>query len=69
MDNLKNQLLHKGMNKYADDVDNMNKNLDATRKKQEELERIKREQEQIKIEKVFSIFFFSILKLLYFKPV
>ena len=53
MDNLKNQLLHKGMNKYADDVENMNKNLDATRKKQEELERIKREQEQIKIEKVF----------------
>ncbi len=53
MDNLKNQLLHKGMNKYADDVDNMNKNLDATRKKQEELERIKREQEQIKMEKVF----------------
>ena len=51
MDNLKNQLLHKGMSKYADDVDNLNKNLDATRKKQEELERIKREQEQIKIEK------------------
>jgi len=38
MDNLKNQLLHKGMNKFADDVDVINKNLEATRKKQEELD-------------------------------
>ena len=32
------QLLHKGMNKFADDVDVINKNLEATRKKQEELD-------------------------------
>lgn len=51
MDNLKNQLLYKGMTNYADDVDAINRNLEVTRKKQEELERIKREQEQIKVEK------------------
>jgi hypothetical protein len=52
MDNLRNELLHKGMNKYADDVDVINKNLEIDRKKQEEIERLKREQEQIRIEKV-----------------
>ncbi len=52
MDHLKNELLQKGMHKYADDVDHMNKSLEATRKKQDELDRIKREQELIRIEKV-----------------
>jgi len=51
MDYLRNELLHKGMNKYADDVNVMNKSLEASRKKQEEMERIKREQELIRIEK------------------
>jgi hypothetical protein len=51
MDYLRNELLHKGMNKYAEDVDVINKNLEASRKKQEEMERIKREQELIRIEK------------------
>ena len=48
MDTLRNQLLTKGMHNYADDVDNINKNL----KKQEELDRIKKEQELINAEKV-----------------
>ncbi len=52
MDHLKNELLQKGMGKFADDVDGINKNLEASRKKQDEMERIKREQELIRIEKV-----------------
>ena len=51
MDNLRNELLNKGMHKYAEDVDTMNKNLELTRKKQEEMERLKREQELIRVEK------------------
>ena len=51
MDHLKNELLHKGMHKVADEVDNLSKTLENTRKKQEEMERIKREQEMIRIEK------------------
>lgn len=51
MDHLRNELLQKGMNKYADDVESINKNLEANRKKQEDIERIKLEQEMIRIEK------------------
>ncbi len=52
MDNLKNELLNKGMDKYADDVEIMSKNLETTKKKTEEMERIRREQDLIKKEKV-----------------
>ena len=52
MDNLKNQLLNKGMCQYAADVESLNKNLETTAKKQDELDRIKLEQENIRIEKV-----------------
>ena len=52
MDNLKNELLNKGMDKYANDVDNINKNLEVNKKKAEEMERIKREQDLIRKEKV-----------------
>ena len=52
MDNLKNQLLNKGMSQYAADVESLNKNLETTAKKQDELDRIKIEQENIRIEKV-----------------
>ena len=51
MDHLKNELLHKGMHKVADEVDTLSKTLENTRKKQEEMERIKREQEMIRVEK------------------
>ena len=52
MDNLKNELLNKGMDKFADDVDAMNKNLEVSKKKADEMERIKREQTLIRKEKV-----------------
>ncbi|CAF0711793.1 unnamed protein product [Brachionus calyciflorus] len=51
MDHLKNELLHKGMNKYAEDVDLISKNLEENRQKQEEMERIRLEQETIRLEK------------------
>lgn len=51
MDHLKNELLHKGMSKYAEDVDSMSKNLDIARQKQEDMDRIRVEQETIRLEK------------------
>ena len=54
MENLKNQLLNKGMNNIANEVDSLNKSLESNTKKQEELDRIKQEQEIIRVEKVYS---------------
>lgn len=51
MDHLRNELLQKGMHKYAEDVESINKNLELTRKKQEDLDNIKLEQELIRVEK------------------
>lgn len=51
MDNLKNELLHKDMPKYAKDVGMLTQSLEVTRKKQEEIDRIKREQDTLKFEK------------------
>lgn len=56
MDNLKNELLNKGMEKFANDVDNINKNLESNKKKTEEMERIRREQDLIRKEKVLREF-------------
>ena len=55
MDNLKHELLNKGMDKYADDVDCMGRQLESaaanSKKKTDEMERIRREQDLIKKEK------------------
>jgi hypothetical protein len=51
MDSLKQELLNKGMDKYASDVESMSKSLEMSKKKSEEIERIKREQDLIKREK------------------
>ncbi len=51
MDNLKTQLMNKGMENYAEDVSNINGKLNESAKKQQEADALKREQEAIRIEK------------------
>ncbi len=51
MDNLKTQLMNKGMDKYAEDIGNINGKLNESAKKQQEADTLKREQEVIRIEK------------------
>lgn len=52
MDNLKNQLINKGMQKHADDVYSMKVKLKENGQKHQETESLKKEQETIKLEKV-----------------